>query len=177
MTTKRKVYAQYFSPGTLFPEIQTIELESGSLQEAAVRAKGVIECHGATPYSFDIVTKIVAEPIDDGEGGKLEVSSKEVERSGRYFLGGKIFRYEQVLEEKGENSILARNMRNQKAPICIVIDNGYRSTQLFQEQDCIVDKDTGDILLRGDSPEFIEYRSAKIKEWEDEWKNLRNTNG
>jgi len=165
---ERKVFAQFFSPGTLFAETSTRELTEGTVDEAVAISKEISERYNATPYGFDLVTKLVSEPIDDGEGGKMEVASKEVERDGRYYLGGKLIRYEEAVEMDGERSAWCSNMRGNGWPICIQNTNSFKSTQPFRKDDAIVDPETGKVLARGADPELAEYRDAKLSEWDRE---------
>ena len=170
MKPHRQIFAHFFSPGTLFAETTLRPLETGTLEEAVTVAKSITERYNARPYGFDLVTMLVAEPVDDGEGGKMEVPPKEVERTGRHFLGGDIVLYEEAVSEAGEGSIWATNMRGNRDPICVVITNGFKSTQVFREKDCIVDPETGAVLKRGNDPELVKYRATKIDEWNSEEK-------
>ncbi len=94
----------------------------------------------------------------------MEIPPKEVSRKGRYFLGGELFHYEEVVELEGEKLIWASNMRCNRDPICVVVTNGFKSTQIFREQDSIVN--TGTVLRRGNGPESVAYRASKIEEWD-----------
>lgn len=167
MATQRKVFAQYFSPGLLFSETSLRPLEGDTYEEAVRAAASVEERHGAKPFGFDLVTHIVADPVDDGEGGTLNVVSKEVERRGRFYLGGDIYLYDRVVAEEGADSIWASNMRCNRDPVSIVIVNGYKSTQIFRESNVVVDE-RGVVVRRGDEPELVRYRAAKIAEWDAE---------
>ena len=171
MKPERKIFAQFFSPGTVFAEHTSLPMETDSIEEAVMLSKKVVERYNATPYAFDIVTKLVAEPIDDGEGGKMEVPSKEVERIGRFFLGGNLIRYGEVASLElegldGGRTALRYSMRSNGCPICIENNNSFKSTQPFEERDAVVDPDTGKILAHGDTPELIEYRAKTLEEWE-----------
>jgi len=165
---ERKVFAQFFSPGTLFAETSMRELAEGTVEEAVASSKEISERYSATPYGFDIVTKLVSEPIDDGEGGKMEVASKEVSREGRYYLGGRLIRYEEAVEMDGERSAWCSNMRGNGWPICIQNTNSFKSTNPFRKDDAIVDLETGKILARGTDPDLTEYREGKLAEWKRE---------
>jgi len=163
---ERKVFAQFYSPGTFFAETSTMPLETGSIKEAVNLSKEVSERYGAKPYAFDIVTKLVAQPVDDGEGGVIPMSTKEVERRGRFFIGGRLIRYEEMVKVEGERSVIVSNMRGNGWPICIENVNSYKSTQPFKEDDAVVDLDTGEILFSGSDPDLVKYRAARIGEWE-----------
>ncbi len=163
---EKKIFAEYFSPGTMFAETSTRALDKGSVKEAISLSKKVSERHGATPYAFDIVTKLVADPIDDGQGGTMKVFPKEIGRKGRYYLGGEVITYDQVIAREGAGSIWAMNMRGNRDPVSVQNTNSYKSTQIFREQDVIVDVETGAILVRGDDSELVQYRTVKIAEWD-----------
>lgn len=160
--TRREIFARFYSPGTLFAETSERRLETGTLEEAVQAAKSVKERHGATPYGFDLITKIVAPPVPDGEGGTLSVQPKEVDRKGRFYLGGKLLMY----EDAEDGSIMASNMRCNRYPICIENTNSYRFTYYFEEGDAIVDPDTGKILRRGDEEDLVAYCARKCAEWD-----------
>lgn len=166
--TKKQIFARYFSPGTLFSEVSDRPLETGTVEEAVAGAKKIVERYSARPYGFDLITMIVAEPIDDGHGGTMEVQPKQVARKGRFFLGGKLIRYEEAVKREGSGSIMCSNMHCNNDPIAIEILNGYRNTQIFNEEDVIVDPETGAVLRRGDEPELVKYRADKIAEWKEE---------
>jgi hypothetical protein len=162
---ERKVFAQFFSPGTFFSETSTAPLEDGTIEEAVRLSKGIAERYNATPYAFDIVTKLVAPPVEDGEGGVMPVAPKEVERKGRFFIGGRLIRFEEMVSAEGEKAIIVGNMRGNGWPICIENTNSYKSTQPFTEADTVVDPDTGEILFSGSSPDLVKYRAEKLEEW------------
>jgi hypothetical protein len=127
-------------------------------------ANEITERHGAKPYGFQFVEQIVAEPIDDGEGGTLRVEPKEVFRSGMYFIGGKLIRYDDVPDDQ-DHRIMRSNMRSNRHPICCETRRSYRWTSTFKAEDFCVDED-GAITVRGDDDELTAYRAAKIAEWE-----------
>ena len=162
---KKKLFAKYFSPGTLFAETSERALEDGSLEEAVKLAAEISERHGALPYAFDLVTYLVAEPVDDGQGGTMNVPRKEIGRDGRYFLGGEIIRYEEAVAREGERSVWASNMMCNGDPVCVQNTNSYKSTHILREQDVILDPVTAVVLFRGDDPELVKYRAEKFAEW------------
>ncbi len=165
MNARRKEFAEFYSPGTFLHESRFIELHEGTVEEAVRISKDVVERYQARPFGFDIVTRIISPPVDDGEGGEMIVNPKEVERRGRFFLGGKLIDFEDVCKSEGKESIIASNMRNNGYPICIEVINGFRSTHPFGSGDVIVDPETGEILHRGNDAIFEEYRKNKFSEW------------
>lgn len=143
-------------------------LETGRIKEAVQAAKKVTSRHGYTPYAFALQTRIICDPIPDGEGGVLNVEPKLVDAGiGRHYLGGQIKNYEEVvaLSDKGERCIAAINMRNNLIPFVLY---KYGQAHQFGEDDVVVCDDTGDIILRGYDPELVKYRAQKVALWEKE---------
>lgn len=159
---KDKHYAFFESPGTMFAEKSSREIGEWSTHLAASMATEIVERHGARPYCFRFETRREADPIDDGNGGTLEVMPKTVKKSGRYFINGRLETLDEV-EAKAdpEERIRIANMRGNDWPISVVTANSFRSTQIFEEGDCIVDAD-GNITMRGDAPELVRYRAETI---------------
>lgn len=159
----RKHYVTFYSPGTLFAESTSKPIASWDTAEAVKLADGITERYSAKPYGFRFETRLVAEPIPDGEGGLLAVESKLVKESGTHFLGGHLLTLDEV-EARGDpkESVLQSNMHNDDMCIVCVNDNSWRSTNPFGERDCIVDV-TGAVTARGDDPKHVAYRAA-VKE-------------
>jgi hypothetical protein len=155
-----KTYALYFCPGTLFAETDQRLLETGTIEEACRIAKNIEVRHGARPYGFDIITKLVSSPIDDGRGGTMEVQPKEIKRQGRYYLGGTLIKYDEV----DPTSTMVFNMKGE-CLFAIEIVNRYKSVQFFRQQDSIVDPETGAITRQGTDEDVAEYFKYKMAEW------------
>jgi len=172
MNPRRQKFVVFFSPGTLFPEVSQMPVEMGTIEEAIQLSKGVIERHDATPYAFEFVTRIIADPIDDGEGGKLKVTPKEVERSARHFIDGEVLLYENIVgeEEDGESSIAARNMKNSDSPIVVRCSSPFKTTSSFEKDHVVVSSKTMEISIRGDDPDLSRYREKRVSEWRAELK-------
>jgi hypothetical protein len=107
MTTtgpRREKRVTYYTPGTFFAEDITRPIDDGP---------GLVErAAGQAPpgaFCFTLQTVIVAPPVPDGEGGVLAVVPKTVDRSGRYYLGGRLFDLDGVRAVGGLDT-LARNM-------------------------------------------------------------------
>lgn len=157
----RQHFVQFFSPGTLVSETSTLPIDKWDTHLAADMARTITERHGAKPYGFQFITKIVAEPVPDGEGGALNVTPKEVERSDTHYITGRLILFDEVpLDEK----TLCRNMRGNGHPICIENRNSYRFVSFFEESDCIVDAE-GRIIRYGNDADLVEYRAKKLAEW------------
>jgi len=163
----RKHFVQFFSPGTLVSETTTEPIASWDIAAAVALAKDVLERHGAKPYGFQFLTRIVAEPVPDDEGGTLEVKSREVERSGTHYITGELlFAHEATSPD--QRTLLA-NMKCNRWPICIENRNSYRFTGVFNENDRIVDWN-GTILRRGNDGDLLEYRRQANEKWDAERK-------
>lgn len=157
---RREHYVTFLSPGTFVSETSVKEIEKWDIKEAVKLSKKIVERHNARPYGFYFSTKLTAEPVPDGEGGFLEVSKKEVERSGMHFLGGDVLRYDDIPESE---NILRFNLSVNEYWICIQNCNSYKSTHFFEEDSVVVD-DNGKITARGNDKENIKYRKLKNKE-------------
>lgn len=170
-TTRRQEYVTYYSPGTLFAESTSKPIERRDPAMAVRMGGDVEERYAAKPYAFRFETRIVAAPVSDGEGGTLHVSSKTVDETGLYFLGGVLETLDEVTARNDpKESILRSNMRNNGSEIVCVNTNSYRSTMPFGENDCIVDE-AGRVTERGDDPRHVAYRrkvrDAIAAEYED----------
>lgn len=171
METREKHTVTFFCPGTFFSETSTYDIESWDPQLAARQAAAVVVRYGARPYGFRFETHLVADPVSDGRGGKLQVEPRKLRESELYHLDGKIETYDDfVARADPKEDIARRNMRDH-APIVCVTTHSYRSTQPFGEKDVMVDAH-GNIVERGDTPERIAYRERIKREYTEE---LRRT--
>lgn len=157
----RKHFVVFFSPGTLFSETSRKPIDVWDVPQAAALAREIVERHGARPYAFRFVTDVVADPVSDGEGGTLNVTPKEVDKSGLHYLDGTVLRYADIPEEE---SILRSNMRCNDHALVVETRNGYRHTGNFTQDDVLVNEG-GEITDRGDNPLYLGYRIAMRKEW------------
>jgi hypothetical protein len=157
----RKHFVVFFSPGTLFSETSRKPIDAWDVPRAAAMAKDITERHGARPYAFRFATDLVADSVPDGEGGTLNVTPKEIDKSGMHYLDGQVLRYEDVPETE---TILRSNMRCNDYPLVVETRNGYRHTDIFHEDAVLVNAE-GEITDRGDNPLYLGYRIALRKEW------------
>lgn len=158
----RKHQVTFYSPGTLFSESSSHDIESWDTAKAVEMAEKILERYNAKPYGFVFETLIVAKDIPDGEGGTLRVESKRVEKSGVHFLGGRLETYDEVVARNDEKeSILRSNMRGNEQWIVCINTNSFRSTMPFDEEDCIVDA-KGVVVERGNDPKYIAYRAEQL---------------
>lgn len=161
-----KHFVTFYSPGTLFSESTTKQIESWDPSLAVKLADDVLERYDAKPYGFRFETRVVVPDVPDGQGGFLKVETRLVNESGTYFLGGKL---ETLDEVEGRNdpkeSILRYNMRCDAGCIVCVNTNSFRHTQVFGENDFVIDA-MGVIVERGNDPARIAYRAeVKSRAW------------
>jgi hypothetical protein len=140
----RKHFVTFLSPGTLFAESTTRPIEAWEPRLAAQMAKSIVERYEARPFGFQFSTRIVGE-MPDG--------------SGTYFLGGVLRTLDEV-EERADpkEDILRANMGGNGYWIVVEKQDGWRSTQPFEERDVLVDVE-GNEFDRGDAPKWKAYRA------------------
>ncbi len=173
----RKNYVTFCSPGTLFSELSSREIEGWNPSIAVEMSEEIKERHGAIPYGFRFETRIVLPPVSDGEGGECVVEPKVVATSGIHFICGELQTFDEVEARKDpKDSILLDNMRCNDYPIIVVVKRGYTTTMPFSEKDCVVDM-RGRIIETGDDPRYVEYRKVaaeKAKKYYEEQDRIWN---
>lgn len=168
----RKHYITFLSPGTLFSESTTKPIGDRVIKDAVEMAEQIVERYDARPYGFRFETRIVKDPVPDGEGGLLQVQPKTIDESGTYFLGGTLETLDDIEARNLDSErILRSNMTGNDYPIVCVVVRGYKSTHPFGEKDFVVDA-TGNIIERGDDPKHVAYRAVKIDAHRAEMKRL-----
>lgn len=159
----KKHYVRFMSPGTFFNEESVLEIHGWDIPAAVELAKTVTERYNAKPYGFQFLTKIVHDPVPDGDGGVLRVESKQTGRSCFYYLGGRVRTYKEVVNDNAvSESILRDNMRFNEMPVVVENCNSWRFTGAFDEDACIVDE-TVKIIRRGNDPDLAVYRGQFLK--------------
>lgn len=136
-------FVSFYSPGTLFAEVTQQPIDSWDVKEAIMRSREIVERHGARPYAFRFTTRGRSD---------IDLDSREIDSSGYYYLDGKVSTLAEVEARNlpGEE-ILRANMRGNgyKAVVESNSSGTYRWTQPFGEKDCVVDTETGEIVVRG----------------------------
>ena len=161
------------SPGTLFAESTSLPIDSRDVALATQKAQDITERHNARPYGFRFETRVVADPVPDGEGGTLYVEPKTVDTSGMYFLNGRLETVDEVeARNDPKERILRANMQGNDMWIVCITTNGYKSTQPFTEKDFLVNA-SGVIVKRGDDPRLVEYRTRKDVKQEEDYNKLK----
>ena len=161
MTARREHRVAFFSPGSFFAESSTRPIPSWDTHEAVRLSREVVERYNATPYGFRFETLLTADDVPDGEGGKLRVAPRLVEKSGTQFIGARLGTFDElVLRNDPEERVLRSNMENNGWWIVAISTHGWRSVQPFNEGDLVVAASDGRILERGDDPRHLAYRGS-----------------
>lgn len=127
---KEQNFVDFFSPGTLFAEVDTRKIDSWDVEKAIEMSKSIIQRYGARPYAFQFFTK--ARSDDD-------LDSREVKRSGTYFINGTVKSLEELEAENDPNNrILISNMRCNKWDKIVQTRSLYNWTQPFKDGDQVI---------------------------------------
>lgn len=138
--TRREHRVTFYSPGMMFSEQTTKPIGEWDARMAVGMAEEIVERHGAKPYAFRFSTEVVSDPVDDGEGGTMDVQPKEVATSGLHHLGGTVETLAQVVARNDpKESILRSNMEGNRIPAVVVNINSYKSVHPFEGDDVLLD--------------------------------------
>lgn len=126
----KKHFVTFCSPGTFVSEQTTKEIESWDITQAQEMAKTIKERHAATPYVFYFTTRSRNED---------ELDSKEIARSGMYYLGGEIQTLDEVKARNDPSDrILISNMEVNRWDRIIVNKNSWEFIAPFNEDDVVL---------------------------------------
>lgn len=127
----KKHFVIFFSPGIIVAETTEKAIDSWDVDEAIKMAREINERHNAIPYGFCFTTR---ERKDD------ELDSKEIKRSGTYFLGGKILTMD-ILKVRNDpkDSILISNMECNHWEKVVENCNSWKWIQPLREGDVLLD--------------------------------------
>lgn len=130
-TTITQHFVTFYSPGTFVAETSTYPIDSWDIEAAKALSSQVVERYNAKPYGFRFSTR--------GRGDN-DLDSKEIERSGLYFLGGKVETLAEI-EARNDSSehILVSNMRNNGWQKIITNTNSWKWTQPLEEGDIVLE--------------------------------------
>lgn len=127
----KKHFVIFFSPGTFVAEHTERPIERWNIDEAMAMARGITERHGATPYAFQFTTRARNES---------ELDSKEIKRSGTYYLGGTILTVEDIkVRNDPRDRILISNMEGNGWSKVVDNRNSWRWIQPLLEGDVVLD--------------------------------------
>lgn len=128
-----KHFVQFLSPGTFVSEMTEKPVDSWDVDAAVLMAADISERYDAKPYGFRFTTR--SRGIDD-------LDSKQIARSGIYYLGGKI---ETLAEIEARNDpderILLSNMRANGYDRIVVNTNSWRFTAGLNDGDVVLNPD------------------------------------
>jgi hypothetical protein len=165
--TRRKHYVRFQSPGTFVHEESRREIDEWDVKAALDLSAQILERHNSRPFAFIFETYLESDPIDDGEGGKLNVQPKFINKSGRHFIGGNLISIDAIRKRKAEDErILLSNMEGNQWAFVVENCNSWKMTQVFDKDDLIVEKGTGRIIARGTDPDIVERQAALVAERE-----------
>jgi hypothetical protein len=126
-----KHFVRFYSPGTFVAEMTDQEIGSWDVEAAVVRAAAVTERYGATPFSFQFLTR---------ERGIDDFDSREIARSPTYYLGGTIWTLADLKAKNDpEDTILIRNMEINQWDRVIINTNSWQWIQPFRETDILLE--------------------------------------
>jgi len=124
-------FVTFLSPGTIFFEETSKPIDSWNIEEAKKMARDIKERHGATPFAFYFTTRARTEK---------ELDSKQVKKSFKYYLGGKV---ETLAEVKARNlpdeRILLSNMECNGWDRIVTNTNSWKVTQPLFADDVVLD--------------------------------------
>lgn len=123
-------YVVFYSPGTMVSESTQKEIDSWDVDLAVAMSKTIKERHAATPYGFKFIKR----------GRKNhELDSKEIDRSGMYYLGGEVLT---LVEVKAKNDpadkILISNMECNGWDKIIINNNSWKFTAPLRSEDQVI---------------------------------------
>jgi len=124
-------FVHFLSPGTFVAEETVKPIKAWDEKLAVAMARSIKERYNARPYGFQFSTR---------ERGDKDLDSKEVKRSGTYYLGGKV---ETLAEVEARNDpkedILRSNMRDNGWNKIVTNTNSWRWTQPLRKGDKVLD--------------------------------------
>ena len=125
----QKDFVTFYSPGTFQAEMTTMPISSWDEEEAIEMSKSIVERYDARPYGFRFTTR---GREDD------ELDSRELARSGMYYINGVVKTLEELEAKPKGNSTLISNMKNNKWDKVVETASPYKWTSPFNNGDKIV---------------------------------------
>lgn len=126
-----KHFVTFYSPGTMFAETSSKEIDSWDVDKAIEISKEIKERHSAVPYGFKFTTR---GREDD------ELDSKQIAKSGMYHLGGTIHTLKEIKARNMPNDqALISNMESNKWDKVIENNNSWKSVQPFRQEDTLLE--------------------------------------
>lgn len=139
IATKRS-FVEFRSPGIITAKIAELAIDAWDIGEALKMSESIKESHGADPFGFMFIERVIAGEIDDGFGGKLKVQPREIRTSGMHYIRGVIRTVEDVRRDalSSERIILSNMECNGWAKIITINNNGLKWSQPFFDGDQVV---------------------------------------
>ncbi len=130
-TVRTERRATYYLPGSLFPEEITRPIDNGPdiVDRAAAQAPTGTFC-------FVLSTVLTADPVSDGRGGTLAVQPKTIDKTGRYYLGGRLFDQDEVAALGDSHRTVLANMQGNRWALVILTSQG--NWQPFEDPDVLL---------------------------------------
>jgi hypothetical protein len=126
----KKHFVTFFSPGTFVAETTTKEIDLWDVERAMEMSGEVLERYDALPYGFQFTTR---------ERGDSDFDSKEVARSGMYYLGGEVLTIDDLKKQNDpSNRILISNMEINGWDRVVVNKNSWSWTQPLKDDDVVL---------------------------------------
>ena len=130
----KKHFVIFFSPGSFVSEQTEKPIESWDVEKAVELLKEIKERYGATPYGFCFTTR--GRNSDD-------LDSKEISRSGMYYLGGKVLTLQDVKARNNpDDRTLIFNMECNKYERVIENTNSWKVTLPLNDNDTVLEYDS-----------------------------------
>lgn len=126
----KKHFVTFLSPGTFLCEETEKPIDSWDVEKATAMSRKITERHNAKPFAFYFTTRARNDK---------DLDSKEVKRSGRYYLGGRVLTLKDVEREMPSETILQSNMRNNKWDKVVVNTNSWKICQPIQKDDVVLE--------------------------------------
>lgn len=139
---KKKI--TFYSPGTFVSETNVEEIEGKNLQEiitnSVLYSKSITQRYGAVPYGFTVQNE-----------------------KGIFFLPHMMVETVDEIKNRKDvkDKILISNMENNHWKSIVTTNQGWKISQPFQDDDCIVDI-FGNIILHGYEVDIKKVRRLKI---------------
>lgn len=143
MSTKEVHSVIFYSPGTLFSETSSRDVQSWDVRLALDLASDISERYGAKPFGFRFVTYTTADPVPDGIGGTLEVERKKTKESPMHYIDGCLMTLDDVRKEPKNDTLIFNMEANGIARVVTgpVRGKNFRWTHEFHEGDLLFDFD------------------------------------
>lgn len=130
MSSIKKHFVIFYSPGSFVAETTTKEVDSWCVETAKEMAANITERHNSKPYGFSFFTK---ERTDE------DLDSHISDRSPMYYLGGTVETYDQIRDRNDpKDRILLENMKWNKWPAVVTTYTPWKCTRELHDDDVVL---------------------------------------